>query len=184
MLSAGLPKSPQVGTGMYANGCDLLMCNVQITCCELCRPQWEAADLTKGTAARRKWCCAAATAPSEGRPRSERQCIMQFAEAPAVAPTLERQHVGRPRMLVALLLMQASQACIPHAGSVESWQPWQPPRVAPFLPASVQPDAARAQPRVHQMDTCSGCCSTPPPRAVTFPGHCILDSCNGRHVQL
>lgn len=32
---------------------------------------------------------------------------MYLAEAPAVTPALEHQHVGRPRMLLALLLMQA-----------------------------------------------------------------------------
>ena len=104
MLSAKLPKSPQVGTSLYANGYNQLMYNVQISC----RPPWEAAHLTQGAGMRRKWCCAAATASSEGRPRSERQCIMQFAEAPAVAPAIEQQRVGRPRMLLALLLMQAS----------------------------------------------------------------------------
>ena len=104
MLSAKLPKSFQVGTSMYANGYTQLMYNVQISC----RPQWEAAHLTQGAGMRRKSCCAAVTASSEGRPRSERQCIMQFAEAPAVAPAIEHQRVGRPRMLLALLLMQAS----------------------------------------------------------------------------
>lgn len=119
MLSAGLPKCPQVGTSMNANDCDQLMCNVQITCCDPCRPQWEAAHLTKGTGIRRKWCCAAATASSEGRPCSEHQCIMYLAEAPAVTPALEHQHVGRPRMLLALLLMQAS-LCTSHAASTLS----------------------------------------------------------------
>ena len=162
-----------------ASSCKILMRNVQIRCCNPCRPLWEAAHLTKGAGNRCKWCCCIATASLEGRPYSGRQCIMQFAEAPAVAPVLETQDVGRPRMLLALLLMQARLG-ISQAASTISCHGSHP---GLSLPASVQPDPAGPN---------LGCTRRRP--AMFAAVHLLhwlgcllgttLNSCDGRHVQL